>query len=212
MNKDLNKKINIDDGVDKEKNKEIFEKNNVDNVNFSDLSAKETTEISTETEESILGNKVNKKMFINEEVKIKIKSKEIDKDSIIKIKKKKKGNKKTVKNENYLSEYPSNNNNINIKAPKLPMNYDKTFNRDKITNQKEIGIKEYLIDKINNKYNNNNEFKIIPVISHDKLLHLITNENIYDKKTDKENYNKVSITERFKHKFLTTIYLFPQKI
>ena len=211
MNKDLNKIINIGEGVDKEKNKEIFKKNNVDNVNFSNLSTKETTEISTETEESILGNKANKKIFVNEEVKIKVKSKEIDKDSIIKIKKKKKGNKKTVKNENYLSEYPSNNNNINIKAPKLPMNYDKTFNIDKITNQKEIGIKEYLIDKINNKYNNNNEFKKIPVISHDKLLHLITNENIYNKKSDKENYNKVSITERFKHKFLTTIYLFPKK-
>ena len=30
-------------------------------------------------------------------------------------------------------------------------------------------------------------------------------------KPEKENYNKVSITERFKHKFLTTIYLFPKK-
>ena len=129
---------------------------------------------------------------------------------MIKIKKKKKGNKKNVKIENYLSEYPSKNNNININAPKLPMNYDKTFNMDKMTNQKNIGNKDYLTNTINNKYNNN-EFKKISVISHDKLLHLITNENIYNKKAEKENYNKVSITERFKHKFLTTIYLFPKK-
>ena len=85
-----------------------------------------------------------------------------------------------------------------------------TFNMDKMTNKKNIGNKDYLTNTINNKYNNN-EFKKISVISHDKLLHLITNENIYNKKTEKENYNKVSITERFKHKFLTTIYLFPKK-
>jgi hypothetical protein len=210
MNKDLNKKINIEEGLDKEKNKEFLDNSNVDNINFSNLSTKETAEISTETEESLLGNKAYKKISTNEEVKIRIKSKEIDKDNMIKIKKKKKGNKKNVKIENYLSEYPSKNNNININAPKLPMNYDKTFNMDKMTNQKNIGNKDYLTNTINNKYNNN-EFKKISVISHDKLLHLITNENIYNKKTEKENYNKVSITERFKHKFLTTIYLFPKK-
>lgn len=211
MNKDLNKKINIEEGLDKEKNKEFLENSNVDNINFSNLSTKETAEISTETEESLLGNKAYKKISTNEEVKIRIKSKEIDKDNMIKIKKKKKGNKKNVKIENYLSEYPSKNNNININAPKLPMNYDKTFNMDKMTNQKSIGNKDYLTNTINNKYNNNNEFKKISVISHDKLLHLITNESIYNKKAEKENYNKVSITERFKHKFLTTIYLFPKK-
>ena len=211
MNKDLNKKINIEEGLDKEKNKELLDNSNVDNINFSNLSTKETAEISTETEESLLGNKAYKKISTNEEVKIRIKSKEIDKDNMIKIKKKKKGNKKNVKIENYLSEYPSKNNNININAPKLPMNYDKTFNMDKMTNQKSIGNKDYLTNTINNKYNNNNEFKKISIISHDKLLHLITNESIYNKKAEKENYNKVSITERFKHKFLTTIYLFPKQ-
>ena len=124
MNKDLNKKINIEEGLDKEKNKEFLDNSNVDNINFSNLSTKETAEISTETEESLLGNKAYKKISTNEEVKIRIKSKEIDKDNMIKIKKKKKGNKKNVKIENYLSEYPSKNNNININAPKLPMNYD----------------------------------------------------------------------------------------
>ena len=119
--------------------------------------------------------------------------------------KEKKLKKKLAINESYKSEFISKKNNMNIKAPKIPINFDIIFNIDNNSKQKEIGDKEYIKYINYDKYNKYKEFKEISVISHDKLLHLITNEE------KNENYNKVCITERRKHKFLTTIYLFPKK-
>ena len=120
-------------------------------------------------------------------------------------------NKKAKKYEHYKSEYLSKNNNININAPKIPNNYNLNFDINKNTKQKDIGEKEYIKNLFKDKYKNNEACKEISTISHDKLLHLIVNENIYEKKENNKNYNEISITERFKHKFLTTVYFFPKK-
>ena len=150
---------------------------------------------------------LKKKNEIKKEIKNK--TKENDMNLLNKIKEKrikeKKMKKKLAINESYKSEFISKKNNMNIKAPKIPINFNIIFNIDNNSKQKEIGDKEYIKDINYDKYNKNKEFKEISVISHDKLLHLITNEE------KNENYNKVCITERLKHKFLTTIYLFPKK-
>ena len=100
---------------------------------------------------------------------------------------------------------------MNLKAPKVPINYNLIFNMDKNTNQKEIGDKDYIENILKDKYQKSEEFKEISVISHDKLLHLISNEKMHNIKERKSKYNKISITERFKHKYLTTVYFFPKK-
>ena len=150
---------------------------------------------------------LKKKNEIKKEIKNK--TKENDMNLLNKIKEKrikeKKMKKKLAINESYKSEFISKKNNMNIKAPKIPINFDIIFNIDNNSKQKEIGDKEYIKDINYDKYNKNKDIKEISVISHDKLLHLITNEE------KNENYNKVCITERLKHKFLTTIYLFPKK-
>jgi len=114
---------------------------------------------------------------------------------------------KALKIEEYKSEYPTKNTNIN--APKIPINYNIDFNIDDFKNQVEIGENEY-IQKNNNKYNNNEEYKIITNIPHDKLSHIFINNKLYKKKI-RNNYNKISVTQRIKHKFLTLIYFSPKK-
>ena len=214
MNKDLNEKMIIEAGLEKEKEKKFLEKNTAyKSINFSNISNKETTIISSETEESSQSNTNNKKNMIKDEIKSDLKNKVMDTVSISKEKenKKRKENKKAKKYEHYKSEYLSKNNNININAPKIPNNYNLNFDIDKNTKQKDIGEKEYIKNLFKDKYKKNEACKEISTISHDKLLHLIVNENIYEKKENNKNYNEISITERFKHKFLTTVYFFPKK-
>ena len=98
---------------------------------------------------------------------------------------------KTLKIEEYKSECPTKNTNIN--APKIPINYNIDFNIDDFKNQVEIGENEYIQKNNNNKYNNNEEYKIITNIPHDKLSHIIINNNLYKKKIMKLhslNYQK----------------------
>ena len=213
MHKDLNEKINID--IEKPNVKEVLEKyKDCKNTNISNISTKETTEISSETEESFLEINNIKKNMIKEESKNE--KKEAEKEiynSMLKekMKKRKVRNKKSIKYESYKSEYLPNKNNMNIKAPKVPINYNQIFNIDKNKKQKDIGEKEYMKDIYKEKYERIGEFKQIDVIPHEKLLHLFTNEDIHNINKSKETYNKISITERFKHKFLTTVYFFPKK-
>ena len=62
MIKDSNEKINIEIDEGRQLNKINLEKNNIyNNINISNISTKETTEISSETEESYNGNKPQKK-------------------------------------------------------------------------------------------------------------------------------------------------------
>lgn len=119
----------------------------------------------------------------------------------------KKGN-KAPKCVEYKSEYLSKVNS-NINAPKIPINYDYSFDLDNLSNQNRIGEKEYIKNFNNNKYNKNEEFKVINGIPNDKLSHLFINKNIYVNKNNR-NYNKLSLTQRIKHKCLTIIYVSPK--
>ena len=214
MNKDLNEKISMEIGSEKPKNQEYLEKNNTyKNINFSNVSTKEATTISSETEESFQGNKNNKKNALKENISLETKNNGTEIYYILKEKdpKKNSGKKKIPNSDNYKSEYLSQKNIMNLKAPKVPINYNQIFNINKNTTQKEIGDKEYIEDVFKDKYKKNEEFKEISVISHDKLLHLITNENMHSIKESKSKYNEITITERFRHKYLTTVYFFPKK-
>ena len=214
MNKDLNDKMNIEIDQEKETDKKFLEKNKIyRDINFSNISNKETTTISSETEESFQYNKMNKKNVIKDELKGELKNKGADQVYLLqeKEKKKKMQDKKIKKYEYYKSEYLSQKNNINVNAPKIPNNYNISFNIDKNTKQKNIGEEEYMKDLYKTKYKKNESYKEISTISHDKLLHLIINENIYEMEKNNKKYNEISITERFRHKFLTTVYFFPKK-
>ena len=214
MNKDLNEKISMEINQEKQKDQEFLEKNTTyKNINFSNVSTKETTTISSKTEESFQGNKINKKTSLKESIKSETKNNGTEIYYILKEKDSKKhsGKKKIPKSDNYKSEYLTQKNNMNLKAPKVPINYNLIFNMDKNTNQKEIGDKDYIENILKDKYQKSEEFKEISVISHDKLLHLISNEKMDNVKESKSKYNEISITERFKHKYLTTVYFFPKK-
>ena len=214
MNKDLNEKINKEIGQDKQKYQKILEKNNIyNNITFSNVSTKETTVISSETEESFQVNKNNIRNALKEKLKRDTKNKETEIYYILKENDKKKNlaKKKVAKNDNYKSEYITEKINMNLKAPKVPINYNINFNMDRIINQKEIGDLEYVENIFRNKFKKSQDFKEISVISHDKLLHLFINEDIHYIKETKKKYNKISITERFKHKYLTMVYCFPKK-
>ena len=214
MNKDLNDKMNIEIDQEKETDKKFLEKNKIyKDINFSNISNKETRTISSETEESFQYNKMNKKNVIKDELKGELKNKGADLIYLLKEKEKKKKmqDKKIKKYEYYKSEYLSQKNNINVNAPKIPNNYNINFNIDKNTKQKNIGEEEYIKDLYKAKYKKNEAYKEISTISHDKLLHLIINQNIYEMEKNNKKYNEISITERFRHKFLTTVYFFPKK-
>ena len=107
----------------------------------------------------------------------------------------------------YINDYLKKNN-ANIDAPKLPINYNIEFLVDNSTNQSKIGEKGFMKKKDIDIYNKNEEYKKIARIPHDKLSHLVINKNFYINKDDK-NYNKISITQRIKHKYLTVIYIYP---
>ena len=214
MNKISNENINLNIAQEKLIGQKILEKNKIyNNMNFSNVSTKETTTISSETEESFQIIKNNIKNIIKEKLKNDTKEKETEIYYILKEKDKRKNitKKKFAKYENYKSEYLNKNINMNLKAPKVPINYNKYFNMDRNTNQKEIGDIEYIKNIFKDKYKKSDEFKEITTFSHDKLSHLIINEDMYNIKESKTKYNKISITERFKHKYLTTIYFFPKK-
>jgi len=120
-----------------------------------------------------------------------------------------KKNKKASKYEEYKSEYLSKNN-INMNTSKIPFGYNIEFNLDNNTNQTKIGDQDFIKNINDVKFNTNKDFKKISKILHDKLSHLYINDFLYVNK-QKNNYNKLSVTQRIKHKFLTIIYLSPKQ-
>ena len=179
-----------------------------------------TTEVSSESDsliKNILDSKIKKSVFCNKKTTIlnkNIYNKNNIIDTIKKGSKKDKSiinsikNKKAPKHEEYKSDY-LNKSNSNINAPKLPFNYNTNFKIDNYSNQNEIGTEEFIKFSKKKYFNVNNDFKKISIIPNDILSHLCTNENYYTNKTNK-NYNEISVTQRYKHKFLTIVYLSPK--
>ena len=203
-------------------NNKLYIKNRIDDNNKNQsIGSIKTTEYSSESSELISKyiidkckkhhnhNKKNKDGFkenINKNIQIN--------DNILKETNKKKLTKHTKKcakaqkfveyNNDYLIKT-----NTNIIAPKLPLNYNSEFLIDNLTNQDKIGDKDYMKRNDNDTYNKSQEYKKILRIPNDKLSHLIINENLYINKNEK-NYNKMCISQRIKHKYLTIIYISPK--
>ena len=179
-----------------------------------------TTEVSSESDsfiKNILDSKIKKSVYCNKKTTI-LNKNIYDKNNIIDTikegSKKDKSiinsikNKKAPKHEEYKSDY-LNKSNSNINAPKLPFNYNTNFKIDNYSNQDEIGTEEFIKFSKKKHFNVNNDFKKISKIPNEILSHLCTNENYYTNKKNK-NYNEISVTHRYKHKFLTIVYLSPK--
>jgi hypothetical protein len=179
-----------------------------------------TTEVSSESDGLIsktkLDSKIKKTVLCNKKTNIfnnNIYNKNNIIDTIKKGSKKDKSiinsikNKKAPKHEEYKSDY-LNKSNSNINAPKLLFNYNTNFKIDNYSHQDEIGTKEFIKNSKKNNFNANNDFKKISIIPNEVLSHLCTNENFNINQKNK-NYNEISVTQRYKHKLLTIVYLSP---
>ena len=109
----------------------------------------------------------------------------------------------------YGCNYPKKTE-VNLEAPNLPQNYFPIFNLDFQSKQEflqKVYLKDISFDKTKTLLENNT-FKSILTISHEKLLHICHNvesNNVNDK------YIRTSLTQRTKHKFLTLVYYTPKK-
>lgn len=121
------------------------------------------------------------------------------------IKRKKKSGKEHIE---YNCDFP-NFSEVNTEAPGLPSNYISCFDLNFQTNQEHI--KEYFKKSLflnkSKTLLEDNTYKTIVTLSHDKLSHICYNEN----NNDKDKYIRTSITQRNKHKFITLVYFTPKK-
>lgn len=121
-------------------------------------------------------------------------------------KKKRKSTKNTI---DYGCNYPKKSE-VNLEAPILTQNFLPSFNLDIQSKQEflqKVFIKDISFDKTKNLVENNT-FKSILTISHEKLLHICHN---IESNTDNDQYVRFSLTQRSKHKFLTLVYYTPKK-
>ena len=121
-------------------------------------------------------------------------------------KKKRKSTKNTI---DYGCNYPKKTE-VNLEAPNLPQNFFPSFNLDIQSKQEFLQktfIKNISFDKTKNLVENNT-FKSILTISHEKLLHICHN---VESNNDNDKYIRTSLTQRSKHKFLTLVYYTPKK-
>ena len=121
-------------------------------------------------------------------------------------KKKRKSTKNTI---DYGCNYPKKTE-VNLEAPNLPQNYFPIFNLDFQSKQEflqKVFLKDISFDKTKTVVENNT-FKSILTISHEKLLHICHN---VESNNDNDKYIRTSLTQRTKHKFLTLVYYTPKK-
>ena len=112
-----------------------------------------------------------------------------------------------------IKEYDSNklylrNLNSSFKVPKLPLIYDTEFGINNNSNQDKIGERDFIKSNSSNEYNINEEYKTIFKLPNDKISHMCISQNLYFNKK-KKNFNKIAVTQRCKHKYLTIVYFFP---
>lgn len=121
----------------------------------------------------------------------------------------KKKKKKSGKDNIEYSRYFPNANEVNLEAPIVPMHYIPSFNLNSQTNQESLKkyIKPITLDKRRNIIENN-IYKTIITISHEKLSHLCFN---LENSNNNEKYIRTSMSQRNKHKFITLVYYSPKK-
>lgn len=98
-------------------------------------------------------------------------------------------------------------------VPDLPIYFRKSFDLNKRTKQKILkkNYKTYLNFNLSKNILENNDYKTITTISHEKLSHVCFQQET-DYNNDKDNkYIRSSTTQRINHKFLTFIYYTPYK-
>ena len=123
----------------------------------------------------------------------------------VKTKKKKRKENKEI-NDGYGLKFPLIKD-LNSKAPDVMLHYKDLILIDNQSNQGKFDNKKFLNYKKNKFYNENNSYKDIFIFPHEKLEHLSPNiDDIFSTK----NYNRYSITERKKHKYITLVYYKPK--
>jgi phage terminase large subunit-like protein len=90
------------------------------------------------------------------------------------------------------------------------MHYIPRFNLNNQTKQKLVENKYNIPLTLNKKRNilENNSFKTIITITHEKLSHLCFNN---EEENSNETYIRTAVTQRNKHKFITLVYFSPNK-
>ena len=122
------------------------------------------------------------------------------------IKKKKKSGKEHIE---YNCNFP-NFSEVNDEAPGIPSHYMTCFNLNFQTRQEHIKefFKKSLFLNKSKTLLENNAFKTIITLTHEKLSHICYNS---ENNNDKDTYIRTSITQRNKHKFITLVYFSPKK-
>jgi hypothetical protein len=122
-------------------------------------------------------------------------------------KKKKKSIKDTIE---YNCTFPKPTE-VNSEAPGIPQHYLSCFDlnyQSKQDNLESIFHGKLIIEKRKNLIENNT-FKDIVKIDHDKLCHICYNVR-NEENNNKNRYLRTAITQRIKHKFLTIVYFTPK--
>lgn len=117
--------------------------------------------------------------------------------------------KKKTKDTEYNCIFP-NPSQVNSEAPGIPHHYISCFDLNNQTRQENVKsnyVNEMVFDRKKNIIENNT-FKDIITISHDKISHICY--NIGNENSDEDKFIRASITQRIKHKFLTIIYYTPK--
>ena len=99
---------------------------------------------------------------------------------------------------------------INADAPNLPINYKQSFNLNFQTNQEILQNNFYMPISLNKNRTiiENESFKTIIAISHEKLSHLFFNN---EENENDETYIRSAVTQRNKQKYITIVYFSPKK-
>ena len=137
----------------------------------------------------------------------------------------KKKKKKVSKGNNDYNCIIPNKSSVNAEAPIIPLYFKALINLEFNSNQlKQDKFKDSLENKLDEKSEDkskkkdmlainktrdlleNNTFKSIMTIPHEKLSHIFFNPNSGDK------YIRSALTQRNKHKFLTLVYFSPKKL
>ena len=117
--------------------------------------------------------------------------------------------KKIINNKNidrYGQKFPLIKD-LNLKAPTVMIHNKDSFSLENQSNQKELGNLSFYPTKENDYSTVNNSYKSIFIFPHEKLSHLVPN---IDDILSTKNYNRYSITQRKRHKYLTFVYYKPK--
>ena len=117
--------------------------------------------------------------------------------------------KKIINNKNndrYGQKFPLIKD-LNLKAPTVMIHNKDSFSLENQSNQKELGNLSFYSTKEKDYSTVNTSYKPIFIFPHEKLSHSVPN---IDDILSTKNYNRYSITQRKRHKYLTFVYYKPK--